>query len=104
MQFLKVLSAPRSPKYLLFFGALHMLLLPLAFAGRGTLELPFNLFIAPELFPTFNIITFMGDGWFALVIFVLIWIIAIKKKRHITSELIHFLIVSALMGLSLIHI
>lgn len=76
-----------------------MLLLPLAFAGRGTLELPFNLFVAPELFPLFNIITFFGDGWFALVIFGLVWVIATKKKLHVKSELVNFLIVSVLLGI-----
>lgn len=76
-----------------------MLLLPLALAGRGTLELPFNLFVAPELFPVFNVVTFFGDGWFAVIIFGLVWVIAAKKKLHIKSELVNFLIVSALMGI-----
>ena len=101
MQFIRLLSAPHSSKYLLFFGVLHMLLLPLAFAGRGTFELPFNLFVSPELFPFFNIITFIGDGWFALVIFGLVWIIAIQQKLFIKAELINFLIVSALMGIGI---
>ena len=101
MQFIRLLSASRSSKYLLFFGTLHLLLLPLAFAGRGTLELPFNLFVAPELFQLFNIITFMGDGWFALVIFGLVWVIAAKKNLLIKPELINFLIVSALMGIGI---
>lgn len=57
-----------------------MLLLPLALAGRGTIELPFNLFVAPELFPLFSVVTFFGDGWFAVIIFGLVWVIAAKKK------------------------
>ena len=101
MQFIRLLSAQRSSKYLLFFGTLHLLLLPMAFVGRGTLELPFNLFVAPELFHLFNVITFMGDGWFALIIFGLVWVIAAKKNLLIKPELINFLIVSALMGLGI---
>ena len=101
MQPIRLLSAKRSSKYLLFFGALHVLLLPLAFFKRGTLELPFNLFVAPELFPVFNIITFMGDGWFALAIFGLAWIVATQKKLHVKAELINFLIVSVLMGIGI---
>jgi len=86
---------------LLFFGLLHLLLLPLAFLGRGTLELRFNLFVAPELFPIFKIITFMGDGWFALIVFILVWFIAKQKGLRLKTELVNFLIVSVLMGLSI---
>ena len=101
MKITRLLSATQSHKYLLFFAALHMLLLPIAFAERGRLELPFNLFVAPELFPIFNVITFLSDGWFTLVIFGLIWVISAKKKLFIKSELIHFLIVSLLMGVGI---
>ncbi len=101
MQLIRLLSAKQSSKYLLFFGALHVLLLPLVFFKRGTLELPFNLFVAPELFPVFNIITFMGDGWFALVVFGLVGFIAAQKKLHVKAELMSFLIVSVLMGIGI---
>ena len=101
MQLIRLLSAKHSSKYLLFFGMLHMLLLPLAFAKRGALELPFNLFVAPELFPTFKFITFLGDGWFALVVFGLVGFIAAQKKLYVKAELINFLIVSALMGIGI---
>lgn len=78
-----------------------MFFLPLTFVKRGILELPFNLFVAPELFPTFYIITFIGDGLFAFIVFGLVWIIAAYKNLNIKTELINFLIVSALMGLGI---
>lgn len=69
--------------------------------GRGTLELPFNLFVAPTLFPTFNGITFLGDGLFAIVVFVIVGIIAKRKGLICKKELVNFLIVSALMGITI---
>jgi len=101
MQLIRLLSASRPSKYLFVFGVMHMLLLPLALAKRGTFELPFNLFVAPELFPIFTIITFMGDGWFALLVFGMVWIIAAQKKLDVKAELLNFLIVSALMGIGI---
>lgn len=101
VKIIPLISNFRSSKYLLFFGLLHLLFLPLALLGRGTLELPFNLFVAPELFSTFNIITFLGDGLFAIVVFVLVGIFAKLKGLKLKNEFINFLIVSALMGLSI---
>ena len=101
MKILPLISSPISSRYLLFFALVHVLFLPLAFLGRGTLELPFNLFVAPELFLIFNGITFLGDGLFAICVFVLIGIIAKQKRLLLKKELIAFLIVTALMGLGI---
>lgn len=98
---MSLLANKQSSKYLLFFGCCHAAMLPLALLERGTLELPFNLFVAPELFSVFTCITLMGDGWFALVVLILVGIIAKRKKQNLKVELCRFLLISTLMGIGI---
>lgn len=83
------------------FGLVHLFLLPLVFLPKGTIELKLNLFQFPKLFPLFKWITFGGDGFFIIVILVVLGAYLYFKKKPIQNEMIHFAITVIIMGISI---
>jgi|TARA_X000000950_G_C13619490_1_gene538797 membrane-associated phospholipid phosphatase len=89
------------PSSFALFTFIHALFLPVIFINRGVVELSFNLFTNPSLYHLFKVITFVGDGLFAIP--TTLYIIYLSKKNNLSlkRELTHFLFTFAIMGIGI---
>ena len=75
MRFKELIKSYNPYEYLIAFGSIHFLLIPIIFLKKGTIELTFNLFVEPEFFNFFYLFTLIGDGWFLVpcILFIFVY-------------------------------
>ena len=75
MRFKELIKSYNPYEYLIAFGSIHFLLIPIIFLKKGTIELTFNLFVEPEFFNFFYLFTLFGDGWFLVpcILFIFVY-------------------------------
>ena len=97
MRFKELIKSHNPYEYLIAFGSIHFLLIPIIFLKKGTIELTFNLFVEPEFFNFFYLLTLIGDGWFLVPCILFIFVYSKYNNLNYKIELINFIIISLIM-------
>lgn len=97
MRFKELIKSYNPYEYLIAFGSIHFLLIPIIFLKKGTIELSFNLFVDPEFFSFFYFFTLIGDGWFLVPCVLFIFVYSKYKNLNYKIEVLNFIIISLIM-------
>lgn len=80
------------------YALVLLFLFPLFFLNRGSIVSRINLFEYPSLFSFFKVLSFLGDGWMSMIIFVFLLIYRKNKKgKEFHKEIFSYLISVLLM-------